>query len=173
MSWLLYVYSNILMRSILRFGNRNFYCSVSNCCPVFYSDYSKLTKCKTTKLFNDRDVLGKNDTWLAGWYRNSQYGPLLPIKGFIWKISRDAHLALFLRQRALLDCQFYRALDIRVALVGLEVWSDADKCPITQDPFTTLHEFLDWRKVKLLPQKPHDNAQLIRWGAVALPGNQN
>uniref|UniRef100_A0A3B4ZKH3 Peptidase M12B domain-containing protein n=1 Tax=Stegastes partitus TaxID=144197 RepID=A0A3B4ZKH3_9TELE len=29
------------------------------------------------------------------------------------------------------------------------------------DPFTTLHEFLDWRKVKLLPQKPHDNAQLI------------
>ncbi|XP_075894550.1 disintegrin and metalloproteinase domain-containing protein 12 isoform X2 [Nelusetta ayraudi] len=57
--------------------------------------------------------------------------------------------------------KFYRALDIRVALVGLEVWSDADKCPITQDPFTTLHEFLDWRKVKLLPQKPHDNAQLI------------
>lgn len=59
--------------------------------------------------------------------------------------------------------QFYRALNIRVALVGLEVWSDSDKCPITQDPFTTLHEFLDWRKVKLLPQKPHDNAQLIRW----------
>uniref|UniRef100_A0A3P8VQD9 ADAM metallopeptidase domain 12 n=1 Tax=Cynoglossus semilaevis TaxID=244447 RepID=A0A3P8VQD9_CYNSE len=56
---------------------------------------------------------------------------------------------------------FYRALNIRVALVGLEVWSDVDKCPITQDPFTTLHEFLDWRKVKLLPQKPHDNAQLI------------
>lgn len=47
--------------------------------------------------------------------------------------------------------------------MGLEVWSDSDKCPITQDPFTTLHEFLDWRKVKLLPQKPHDNAQLIRW----------
>lgn len=58
--------------------------------------------------------------------------------------------------------QFYRALNIRVALVGLEVWSDSDKCPVTQDPFTTLHEFLDWRKIKLLPQKPHDNAQLIR-----------
>nr|XP_015800337.2 disintegrin and metalloproteinase domain-containing protein 12 isoform X2 [Nothobranchius furzeri] len=57
--------------------------------------------------------------------------------------------------------KFYRALNIRVALVGLEVWSDSDKCPITQDPFTTLHEFLDWRKVKLLPQRPHDNAQLI------------
>uniref|UniRef100_A0A3B1IHI5 ADAM metallopeptidase domain 12 n=1 Tax=Astyanax mexicanus TaxID=7994 RepID=A0A3B1IHI5_ASTMX len=60
--------------------------------------------------------------------------------------------------------QFYRALNIRVALVGLEVWSDSDKCPVTQDPFTTLHEFLDWRKLKLLPQKPHDNAQLIRSG---------
>uniref|UniRef100_A0A668AXB8 ADAM metallopeptidase domain 12 n=1 Tax=Myripristis murdjan TaxID=586833 RepID=A0A668AXB8_9TELE len=57
--------------------------------------------------------------------------------------------------------KFYRALNIRVALVGLEVWSDADKCPVTQDPFTTLHEFLDWRKVKLLPQRPHDNAQLV------------
>ncbi|XP_062319716.1 disintegrin and metalloproteinase domain-containing protein 12-like [Osmerus eperlanus] len=57
--------------------------------------------------------------------------------------------------------KFYRALNIRVALVGLEVWSDSDKCPVTQDPFTTLHEFLDWRKGTLLPQKPHDNAQLI------------
>uniref|UniRef100_A0A8C1CUZ9 ADAM metallopeptidase domain 12 n=1 Tax=Cyprinus carpio carpio TaxID=630221 RepID=A0A8C1CUZ9_CYPCA len=57
--------------------------------------------------------------------------------------------------------KFYRVLNIRVALVGLEVWSDADKCAVTQDPFTTLHEFLDWRKLKLLPQQPHDNAQLI------------
>lgn len=50
-----------------------------------------------------------------------------------------------------------------MALVGLEVWSDSDKCAVTQDPFTTLHEFLDWRKLKLLPQRPHDNAQLVRW----------
>ncbi|KAK0147895.1 Disintegrin and metalloproteinase domain-containing protein 12 [Merluccius polli] len=57
--------------------------------------------------------------------------------------------------------KFYRALNIRVALVGLEVWSDTDKCPVSPDPFTTLHDFLDWRKVKLLPQRPHDNAQLI------------
>ncbi|XP_076154792.1 disintegrin and metalloproteinase domain-containing protein 12 [Alosa pseudoharengus] len=57
--------------------------------------------------------------------------------------------------------KFYRPLNIRVALVGLEVWSDSDKCAVTQDPFTTLHEFLDWRKLKLLPQRPHDNAQLV------------
>ncbi|XP_073671096.1 disintegrin and metalloproteinase domain-containing protein 12 isoform X2 [Paramisgurnus dabryanus] len=57
--------------------------------------------------------------------------------------------------------KFYRSLNIRVALVGLEVWSDGDKCSISQDPFTSLHEFLDWRKLKLLPQRAHDNAQLI------------
>ncbi|KAK2519522.1 Adam12 [Columba guinea] len=57
--------------------------------------------------------------------------------------------------------KFYRPLNIRVALVGVEVWNDMDKCSISQDPFTSLHEFLDWRKLKLLPRKPHDNAQLI------------
>uniref|UniRef100_A0A670YZZ7 ADAM metallopeptidase domain 12 n=1 Tax=Pseudonaja textilis TaxID=8673 RepID=A0A670YZZ7_PSETE len=57
--------------------------------------------------------------------------------------------------------RFYRPLNIRIALVGIEVWNDVDKCTVTQDPFTTLHEFLDWRKMKLLPRKPHDNAQLV------------
>lgn len=67
-------------------------------------------------------------------------------------------------QLCVCDCvlQFYRVLNIRVALVGLEVWSDSDKCSVSQDPFTTLHEFLDWRKLVLLPHRPHDNAQLIR-----------
>ncbi|XP_045710311.1 disintegrin and metalloproteinase domain-containing protein 12 [Phyllostomus hastatus] len=57
--------------------------------------------------------------------------------------------------------KFYRPLNIRIVLVGVEVWNDLDKCPISQDPFTSLHEFLDWRKMKLLPRKPHDNAQLV------------
>ncbi|XP_017393386.1 disintegrin and metalloproteinase domain-containing protein 12 [Cebus imitator] len=57
--------------------------------------------------------------------------------------------------------KFYRPLNIRVVLVGMEVWNDVDKCSISQDPFSSLHEFLDWRKMKLLPRKSHDNAQLI------------
>ncbi|KAK7824249.1 hypothetical protein U0070_001720 [Myodes glareolus] len=57
--------------------------------------------------------------------------------------------------------EFYRPLNIRIVLVGVEVWNDIDKCSISQDPFTSLHEFLDWRKIKLLPRKSHDNAQLI------------
>uniref|UniRef100_K7BPI6 ADAM metallopeptidase domain 12 n=1 Tax=Pan troglodytes TaxID=9598 RepID=K7BPI6_PANTR len=57
--------------------------------------------------------------------------------------------------------KFYRSLNIRIVLVGVEVWNDMDKCSVSQDPFTSLHEFLDWRKMKLLPRKPHDNAQLV------------
>ncbi|XP_047410507.1 disintegrin and metalloproteinase domain-containing protein 12 [Sciurus carolinensis] len=57
--------------------------------------------------------------------------------------------------------KFYRPLNIRIVLAGVEVWTDSDKCSISQDPFTSLHEFLDWRRMKLLPRKSHDNAQLI------------
>uniref|UniRef100_A0A8D0H5L0 ADAM metallopeptidase domain 12 n=1 Tax=Sphenodon punctatus TaxID=8508 RepID=A0A8D0H5L0_SPHPU len=64
--------------------------------------------------------------------------------------------------------EFYRPLNIRIALVGVEVWNDMDKCLIKQDPFTSLHEFLDWRKLKLLPRKPHDNAQLVRYGRLCI-----
>lgn len=66
--------------------------------------------------------------------------------------------------------QFYRPLNIRIVLVGVEVWNDIDKCSISQDPFTSLHEFLDWRKMKLLPRKSHDNAQLIRYGGGGVGG---
>uniref|UniRef100_A0A4W6F812 ADAM metallopeptidase domain 12 n=1 Tax=Lates calcarifer TaxID=8187 RepID=A0A4W6F812_LATCA len=110
----------------------------------------------------------------------TEHGDGSPFRAFMWITSFSLWLILYgcvvqfqkqgkdmekVKQRlaeiANYVDKFYRALNIRVALVGLEVWSDVDKCPITQDPFTTLHEFLDWRKVKLLPQKPHDNAQLI------------
>lgn len=66
------------------------------------------------------------------------------------------------RAQRCLSPQFYRPLNIRVVLVGVEVWNDIDKCPVSQDPFASLHEFLDWRKETLLPRKSHDNAQLVR-----------
>ncbi|KAM4675424.1 disintegrin and metalloproteinase domain-containing protein 19 [Discoglossus pictus] len=56
--------------------------------------------------------------------------------------------------------KFYRALKIRIALVGLEIWTSGDKCNVTENPYSTLRTFLAWRR-KLLQQKPHDNAQLI------------
>jgi len=56
--------------------------------------------------------------------------------------------------------QFYRSLSIRIALVGLEVWTHGDKCEVSENPYSTLWSFLSWRR-KLLTQKSHDNAQLI------------
>ncbi|KAM4037708.1 disintegrin and metalloproteinase domain-containing protein 19 isoform 2-T2 [Anomaloglossus baeobatrachus] len=56
--------------------------------------------------------------------------------------------------------KFYRALKIRIALVGLEVWTTGDKCNVSENPYVTLRAFLSWRR-KILLQTPHDNAQLI------------
>ncbi|KAF7249564.1 Disintegrin and metalloproteinase domain-containing protein 19 [Varanus komodoensis] len=56
--------------------------------------------------------------------------------------------------------KFYKSLNIRVALVGIEVWNDHNKCEISENPYSTLWSFLSWRR-KLLMYKKHDNAQLI------------
>ncbi|XP_069850012.1 disintegrin and metalloproteinase domain-containing protein 19 [Dipodomys merriami] len=56
--------------------------------------------------------------------------------------------------------KFYRSLNIRIALVGLEVWTHGNMCEVSENPYSTLWSFLSWRR-KLLKQKYHDNAQLI------------
>lgn len=60
---------------------------------------------------------------------------------------------------------FYRPLNVRVALTGLEIWSDRDKIVIEKNPTETLHNFLQWRTRELLPRLRHDNAQLIMGGS--------
>uniref|UniRef100_A0A674IR39 ADAM metallopeptidase domain 8 n=1 Tax=Terrapene triunguis TaxID=2587831 RepID=A0A674IR39_9SAUR len=57
--------------------------------------------------------------------------------------------------------QLYQTLNIRVALIGLEVWSYKDKITVSPNPDTTLDNFLHWRETELLQKKKHDNAQLI------------
>ncbi|XP_060782991.1 disintegrin and metalloproteinase domain-containing protein 19 [Neoarius graeffei] len=56
--------------------------------------------------------------------------------------------------------KYYKALNIRVALILLEIWTDRDKISITDNPYSTLEAFLTWRS-KQLRQLPNDNAQLI------------
>uniref|UniRef100_A0A672GK21 Disintegrin and metalloproteinase domain-containing protein 33-like n=1 Tax=Salarias fasciatus TaxID=181472 RepID=A0A672GK21_SALFA len=56
--------------------------------------------------------------------------------------------------------KFYRNLNIRVPLIGLEVWTDRDQCIISEEPNATLWSFLQWRQ-KLKSRKKHDNAQLL------------
>uniref|UniRef100_A0A8D2PAU6 ADAM metallopeptidase domain 19 n=1 Tax=Zosterops lateralis melanops TaxID=1220523 RepID=A0A8D2PAU6_ZOSLA len=56
--------------------------------------------------------------------------------------------------------KFYRALNIRIALVGLEIWNSRDQCEVTDNPYSTLKAFLAWSSKERLHRK-HDNAQLI------------
>ncbi|XP_055358912.1 LOW QUALITY PROTEIN: disintegrin and metalloproteinase domain-containing protein 12 [Betta splendens] len=60
---------------------------------------------------------------------------------------------------------FYRPLNVRVALTGLEIWSDRDKIRVQKSPTDTLNNFLEWRTRELLPRIRHDNAQLVMGGA--------
>ncbi|NXF44169.1 ADAM8 protein, partial [Oceanites oceanicus] len=57
--------------------------------------------------------------------------------------------------------KLYQPLRLRVALIGLEVWSHKDKIVVSPNPEVTLDNFLHWREAELLQRKPHDNAQLI------------
>uniref|UniRef100_A0A8C2WZQ3 ADAM metallopeptidase domain 15 n=1 Tax=Cyclopterus lumpus TaxID=8103 RepID=A0A8C2WZQ3_CYCLU len=61
--------------------------------------------------------------------------------------------------------QFYRPLNVRVALTGLEIWSDRDKIRVEKSPTETLNHFLEWRTRELLPRLRHDNAQLVMGGS--------
>ncbi|XP_077178211.1 disintegrin and metalloproteinase domain-containing protein 15 isoform X2 [Paroedura picta] len=56
---------------------------------------------------------------------------------------------------------FYRPLGLRVALVHSEVWNDRDRVSMEGRPHAVLERFLRWRQQALLPEVPHDSAQLI------------
>nr|KAG5708378.1 hypothetical protein BaRGS_034409 [Batillaria attramentaria] len=55
----------------------------------------------------------------------------------------------------------YRQLNIYVVLVGVEVWGTGDKIKITSSADTTMENFLRYRKERINPYYPNDNAQLI------------
>lgn len=56
--------------------------------------------------------------------------------------------------------KYYKPLNIRVALIGLEVWTSHDLISVSDNPHSTLAAFLSWRR-KQLRTLPNDNAQLI------------
>lgn len=55
----------------------------------------------------------------------------------------------------------YMPLNIFVALVGVQVWSDTDEITLSTNGDTTLSNFLRYRKDKLVQDMPNDNAQLL------------
>nr|ADI47627.1 metalloproteinase [Echis coloratus] len=57
--------------------------------------------------------------------------------------------------------EIYIYLHIRVALVGIEFWSNGDLINVTSSARDTLKSFGNWRASDLLNRKRHDNAQLL------------
>uniref|UniRef100_H3D2R3 ADAM metallopeptidase domain 8 n=1 Tax=Tetraodon nigroviridis TaxID=99883 RepID=H3D2R3_TETNG len=57
--------------------------------------------------------------------------------------------------------KLYWALNIRVVLVGLEIWTYKDHFDVDGKSETTLDRFLLWRQRDLLQRVKHDNAQFV------------
>ncbi|XP_062995208.1 zinc metalloproteinase-disintegrin-like NaMP [Elgaria multicarinata webbii] len=55
----------------------------------------------------------------------------------------------------------YKAINVHVALIGLEIWSDGDKIVVHELANVTLDRFKTWREGVLLKRKRNDNAQLL------------
>ncbi|XP_054546335.1 disintegrin and metalloproteinase domain-containing protein 8 [Talpa occidentalis] len=57
--------------------------------------------------------------------------------------------------------KLYRELNLRVVLVGLEIWNDRNRIDVSPDPSATLDNFLAWRARDLVGRHQHDNVQLV------------
>uniref|UniRef100_A0A667XDW7 ADAM metallopeptidase domain 9b n=1 Tax=Myripristis murdjan TaxID=586833 RepID=A0A667XDW7_9TELE len=65
---------------------------------------------------------------------------------------------------------YYKQLNIRVVLVGLEIFKDRNPFSVDGSAGEVLGEFVKWRKTQLLPRLRHDNAQFIVGHPGAFPG---
>ncbi|XP_058406491.1 ADAM DEC1 [Diceros bicornis minor] len=55
----------------------------------------------------------------------------------------------------------YKTIDVQVALVGMEIWSDGDKIKVEPKAAVTFTNFLNWHRSNLGKKKIHDHAQLL------------
>uniref|UniRef100_A0A452I3K8 Uncharacterized protein n=1 Tax=Gopherus agassizii TaxID=38772 RepID=A0A452I3K8_9SAUR len=104
--------------------------------------------------------------WRVNTWRTLKYMELFIVADYTLFLKQNRNLGQT-KQRILeianyVD-KFYRSLNIKVALVGLEVWTERDQCTVTSDANATLWSFLQWKKA-LRSRKKHDNAQLLTGG---------
>lgn len=57
--------------------------------------------------------------------------------------------------------QYYKQLNIRVVLVGLEIFEDSNPFDVDGSAGEVLGRFVRWRKNTLIPKIKHDIGQLI------------
>ncbi|XP_032084681.1 zinc metalloproteinase-disintegrin-like MTP9 [Thamnophis elegans] len=55
----------------------------------------------------------------------------------------------------------FRILNIHLALIGIEIWSNEDQIDVQPAASVTLDLFARWRETDLLPRRRNDNAQLL------------
>uniref|UniRef100_A0A6Q2ZB19 ADAM metallopeptidase domain 9 n=1 Tax=Esox lucius TaxID=8010 RepID=A0A6Q2ZB19_ESOLU len=56
---------------------------------------------------------------------------------------------------------YYKQLNVRVVLVGLEIFKNENPFSVTDPPGNVLGNFVKWRQTNLLPRVRNDDAQLI------------
>ncbi|XP_076143315.1 disintegrin and metalloproteinase domain-containing protein 19-like isoform X2 [Alosa pseudoharengus] len=99
--------------------------------------------------------------------RNMKYVELLLVADhaeFVKRGQDREKVKMTLMEAANYVDKYYKAVGVRVAVTGLEVWNSGDQIDVSENPFTTLSSFLSWRRRKL-PLLPNDNAQLITGGS--------
>lgn len=57
--------------------------------------------------------------------------------------------------------QYYKQLNIRIALIGLKIFDKENPFSVDGNPGEVLGRFVQWRKTELLPKLRHDVGQLI------------
>ncbi|KAG9488644.1 hypothetical protein GDO78_004931 [Eleutherodactylus coqui] len=57
--------------------------------------------------------------------------------------------------------RMYSMLNIRIVLVGLEIWTNVNHINIDGSAAEVLGRFVQWRETQLLPRRTHDSAQLV------------
>ena len=62
--------------------------------------------------------------------------------------------------------QLYRAVNIYVALVGIEIWTEVDQISVMAAATDTMNNFLAYRRTSICPNHQNDNAQMITYVVV-------
>ncbi|XP_059048466.1 disintegrin and metalloproteinase domain-containing protein 19, partial [Achroia grisella] len=112
-----------------------------------------------------RDVT--DDTLVRGPFNQnkmSRYVELALVSDYNEYIANDASVETVhhqLKDIANIINAVYSPLNIFIALVGVEVWSERDEIELVENGDTTLNNFLDYRRHVLLRHIPNDNAHLI------------
>uniref|UniRef100_A0A3P9PX48 ADAM metallopeptidase domain 9a n=1 Tax=Poecilia reticulata TaxID=8081 RepID=A0A3P9PX48_POERE len=64
-------------------------------------------------------------------------------------------------------CSIYTQLNVRVVLVGLDIWTKQNLINTEGGAGEVLSRFTQWREKELVPRRRHDSAQLILFGVTA------